>query len=355
MRRKFLAPALVFIMCIGITMTAYASPQANQLQSQPQFTTNATAEELSIIKTLFSAEEYAELYPDVVKAHGNEEAALWDHFAAHGLSEGRALSKSFHVFAYRAAYEDLQEAFGNNLIAYYIHYATHGMQENRSITTVPQAVKAGITVTGLRGQVIARPVPVVITPTEETNQEETNQEETNHEETGNPVVIPETPSPEPVPVPSATVCTHQYITKQLENTRSHAPVCESCGYIDEQKQELCEAEDGYIIENMGHKRKCKGCDRLMDSGNHQYPTNDFICSVCGYQHVHNYYYFVLNNDNKNHIKSCTLCNFGSSEPHNISAPTTYSTMEHKRQCSDCNFYYMEPHTTPGVCECGYSS
>lgn len=320
MRRKFLAPALVFIMCIGITMTAYASPQADQLQNQPQFTTNATSEELSIIKTLFSAEEYAELYPDVVKAHGNEEAALWDHFAAHGLSEGRALSKSFHVFAYRDAYEDLKEAFGNNLIAYYIHYATHGMQENRSITTVPQAVKAGITVTGLRGQVIARPVPVVITPTEETNQEETN-----HEEIGNPVVIPETPSPEPVPAPSATVCTHQYITKQLENTRAHAPVCEICEYIDEQKQELCEAEDRYIIDTMYHTHKCKGCDRLMDAGNHQYPTNNFICSVCGYQHVHDYY--VSNFDDKYHIKRCTLCNFGSSEPH----------------------------TTPGECECGYSS
>ena len=348
MRRKFLTPALVFIMCIGITMTAYASPQADQLQSQPQFTTNATAEELSIIKTLFSAEEYAELYPDVVKAHGNEEAALWDHFAAHGLSEGRALSKSFHVFAYRDAYEDLQEAFGNNFIAYYIHYATHGMQENRSITTVPQAVKAGITVTGLRGQVIARPVPVVITPTEETNQEETN-----HEETGNPVVIPETPSPEPVPVPSATVCTHQYITKQLENTRSHAPVCESCGYIDEQKQELCEAEDGYIIENMWHKRKCKGCDRLMDSDKHQYPTNDFICSVCGYKHEHNY--IILNYDDKNHKKTCTLCNFVFSEAHNFSVlRTVYSSKEHKMQCSDCDYYYLEKHT-PGECKCGYSS
>lgn len=349
MRRKFLAPALVFIMCIGITMTAYASPQADQLQNQPQFTTNATSEELSIIKTLFSAEEYAELYPDVVKAHGNEEAALWDHFVTYGLSEGRALSKSFHVFAYRAAYEDLQEAFGNNIIAYYIHYATHGMQENRSITTVPQAVKAGITVTGLRGQVIARPVPVVITPTEETNQEETK-----YEETGNPVAIPETPSPEPVPVPSATVCTHQYITKQLENTRLHAPVCESCGYIDEQKQELCEAEDGYIIENMWHKRKCKGCDRLMDAGNHQYPTNDFICSVCGYQHEHNY--FVLKYDDKNHTKTCTLCNFVFSEAHNFSVLTTiYSNKEHKIQCSDCNSHYMEPHTTPGVCKCGYRS
>lgn len=348
MRRKFLTPALVFIMCIGITMTAYASPQADQLQSQPQFTTNATAEELSIIKTLFSAEEYAELYPDVVKAHGNEEAALWDHFAAHGLSEGRALSKSFHVFAYRAAYEDLQEAFGNNIIAYYIHYATHGMQENRSITTVPQAVKAGITVTGLRGQVIARPVPVVITPTEETNQEETN-----HEETGNPVVIPETPSPEPVPVPSATVCTHQYITKQLENTRSHAPVCEICGYTDEQKQEPCEAADEYIIDTMYHKRKCKGCDRLMDSDKHQYPTNDFICSVCGYKHEHNY--FILKRDNKNHTKTCTLCNFVFSEAHKFGVLTTiYSSKEHKMQCSDCDYYYLEEHT-PGVCKCGYSS
>ena len=322
MRRKFLAPALVFIMCIGITMTAYASPQADQLQNQPQFTTNATAEELSIIKTLFSAEEYAELYPDVVKAHGNEEAALWDHFVTYGLPEGRALSKSFHVFAYRDAYEDLQEAFGNDLIAYYIHYATHGMQENRSITTVPQAVKAGITVTGLRGQVIARPVPVVITPTEETNQEETK-----HEETGNPVAIPETPSPEPVPVPSATVCTHQYITKQLENIRSHAPVCESCGYIDEQKQEPCEAEDRYITDNMIHKQKCKRCDRLMDAGDHQYPLNNYICSVCGYQHEHDY--LVSNYDNKSHKKTCA------------------SFL--------CNFYSLEPHTTPGVCECGYSS
>ena len=348
MRRKFLAPALVFIMCIGITMTAYASPQADQLQNQPQFTTNATAEELSIIKTLFSAEEYAELYPDVVKAHGNEEAALWDHFAAHGLSEGRALSKSFHVFAYRAAYEDLQEAFGNNIIAYYIHYATHGMQENRSITTVPQAVKAGITVTGLRGQVIARPVPVVITPTEETNQEETN-----HEETGNPVVIPETPSPEPVPVPSATVCTHQYITKQLENIRSHAPVCEICGYTDEQKQEPCEAADEYIIDTMYHKRKCKGCDRLMDSDKHQYPTNDFICSVCGYKHEHNY--FILKRDNKNHTKTCTSCNFVFSEAHKFGVLTTiYSSKEHKMQCSDCNYYYLEEHT-PGECKCGYRS
>ena len=348
MRKRFLTLLFALLMCISMTITVYAAPQTDQSHSQTQFTTNATPAELSIIKTLFYAQDYAELYPDVVEAYGNEEAALWNHFVNHGLSEGRSLSKNFHVFAYRAAYADLQEAFGNNLIAYYIHYATHGMQENRSITTVPQAVKAGITVTGLRGQVIARPVPVVITPTEETNQEETN-----HEETGNPVVIPETPSPEPVPVPSATVCTHQYITKQLENTRSHVPVCEICGYIDEQKQELCEAEDRYIIDTMYHMHKCKGCDRLMDSDKHQYPTNNFICSVCGYEHEHNY--FILKYDDKNHTKTCTLCNFVFSEAHNFSVLRTfYSSKEHKMQCSDCDYYYLEKHT-PGECKCGYSS
>ena len=188
----------------------------------------------------------------MVKAHGNEEAALWDHFVTHGLSEGRALSKSFHVFAYRAAYQDLQEAFGNDLIAYYIHYATHGMQENRSVTTISQAVNAGITVTGLRGQVIAKPVPVEIPPAEDTN----------HEETGNPVAIPETPSPEPVPAPPVTVCTHQYIIKGLRNTEFHAQVCELCGDIDESTQETCTA-DGYEADLMYHHQKCQMCNRIM--------------------------------------------------------------------------------------------
>ena len=300
MSRKFLAPALVLILCIGITMTAYASPQTDQLQNQPQFTTNATSEELSIIKTLFSAEEYAELYPDVVKAHGNEEAALWNHFVTHGLSEGRALSKSFHVFAYRAAYQDLQEAFGNDLIAYYIHYATHGMQENRSITTISQAVNAGITVTGLRGQVIAKPVPVEITPAEDTN----------HEETSNPVAVPETPSPEPVPAPPVIVCTHQYIIKGLENTGLHALVCELCGDIDESTQETCTA-DGYEADLMYHKQICQKCNRIMFTKTHDYA--DSKCTTCGYQCEH--FFLFTSIDSEYHNSACHLCGYSTPEPH----------------------------------------
>ena len=311
MSKKFLAPALILILCIGITMTAYASPQADQLQNQPQFTTNATSEELSIIKTLFSAEEYAELYPDVVKAHGNEEAALWNHFVTHGLSEGRALSKSFHVFAYRAAYQDLQEAFGNDLIAYYIHYAIHGMQENRSVTTISQAVNAGITVTGLRGQVIAKPVPVEITPAEDTN----------HEENDNPVAIPETPSPEPVPAPPVTVCTHQYIIKGLENTALHALVCELCGDIDESSQETCTA-DGYEADLMYHYQKCQTCNRIMFTKTHDYA--DSKCTICGYQCEHRFLFSFYDSEN------------------------------HSSRCFACDSVTLEPHT-PGFCKCGYKS
>lgn len=321
MSRKFLAPALVLIMCIGITMTAYASPQTAHLQNQPQFTTNATSKELSIIKTLFSAEEYAELYPDVVKAYGNEEAALWDHFVTHGLSEGRALSKNFHVFAYRAAYEDLQEAFGNDLIAYYIHYATHGMQENRSITTVSKAVNAGITVTGLRGQVIAKPVPVEITPTEDTNYEETDTSVAIPESPSPEPAIPAPPAPEPVPTPPVTVCTHQYIIKGLENTAIHALVCELCGDIDESTQETCTA-DGYEADLMYHHQKCQKCSRIMFTQTHSY--TDSTCTICGYQCEHK---FLL---------------------------SSYNSESHRKGCFACGFFTLEPHT-PGFCICGYSS
>lgn len=95
MRKRFLTLLFALLMCISMTITVYAAPQTDQSQSQTQFTTNATPAELSIIKTLFCAQDYAELYPDVVEAYGNEEAALWNHFVNHGLSEGRSLSKTF--------------------------------------------------------------------------------------------------------------------------------------------------------------------------------------------------------------------------------------------------------------------
>lgn len=300
MRKRFLTLVFALLMCISMTITVYAEPQ-DQSQNQTQFTTNATPAELSIIKTLFCAQDYAELYPDVVEACGNEEAALWNHFVNHGLSEGRSLSKNFHVFAYRAAYADLQEAFGNNLIAYYIHYATHGMQENRSITTVSQAVKAGLTVTGLRGQVIAKPMPVIIIPVENTDYEE---------------VTPPEPAPEPP-------CTHQYDVKQIENTLTHAPVCSSCGYVDETQKEDCTAGNGYEVTETTHEQKCQKCNGVMTTESHNFS--------CG--------------------SKCLICNYDCTH---IWGEWSYGSTEHSRKCLLCQYREQSLHKWEnGACICGY--
>lgn len=330
MRKRFLTLVFALLMCISMTITVYAEPQ-DQSQNQTQFTTNATLAELSIIKTLFCAQDYAELYPDVVEACGNEEAALWNHFVNHGLSEGRSLSKNFHVFAYRAAYADLQEAFGNNLIAYYIHYATHGMQENRSITTVSQAVKAGLTVTGLRGQVIAKPMPVIIIPVENTDYEEVSMpvEYQTPEFSPEPSAAPaentdyeEVTPPEPAPEPP---CTHQYDVKQIENTLTHAPVCSSCGYVDETQKEDCTAGDGYEVTETTHEQKCQKCNGVMTTESHNFSYGT-VCPICNYDCTH------------------------------IWGEWSYGSTEHSRKCLLCQYREQSLHKWEnGTCICGYGS
>lgn len=306
MRKRFLTLLFALLMCISMTITVYAAPQTDQSHSQTQFTTNATPAELSIIKTLFYAQDYAELYPDVVEAYGNEEAALWNHFVNHGLSEGRSLSKNFHVFAYRAAYADLQEAFGNNLIAYYIHYATHGMQENRSITTVDQAVKAGLTVTGLRGQIIAKPIPVITISEEDQTPEFSPEpsaapaENTDYEE-----VTPSEPAPEPP-------CTHQYDVKQIENTLTHAPVCSSCGYIDETQKEACTAGDSYEVTKTTHEQKCQKCNGIMTTESHNFSYGS-VCLICNYDCTH--IWGEWSHDSTEHSHRCLLCKWSEHDPH----------------------------------------
>lgn len=305
MWKRFLTLFFTLLMCISMTITVYAAPQTDQSQNQTQFTTNATLAELSIIKTLFYAQDYAELYPDVVEACGNEEAALWNHFVNHGLSEGRALSKNFHVFAYRAAYPDLQEAFGNNLIAYYIHYATHGMQENRSITTVSQAVTAGLTVTGLRGQIIAKPVPVTIIPVENTDYEEVPPSEVTSSEVTPSKVTPSEPTPEPP-------CSHQYDVKRIGNTLTHAPVCSSCGYMDEARKENCTAGSGYEVTKTTHEQKCQKCNGVMTTESHNF-SNGSKCLICNYDCTH--IWGEWSHDSNEHSHRCLLCKWSEHDPH----------------------------------------
>lgn len=120
--------------------------------------------EREILRSLFNAEEYAKMYPDVAEECKSSldpfrtfEEKLFDHFINLGIWESRQPSASFSVSAYASAYSDLKESFGSNIVDYYTHYynTTVTGNENRTITTVQKAQDAGIKVTDFDGNTVA--------------------------------------------------------------------------------------------------------------------------------------------------------------------------------------------------------
>lgn len=93
--------------------------------------------------TTFDAEFYANTYPDVKSAVGNDEAALYNHYVQHGKAEGRKATATsttpasttyqdnFDPVFYANTYPDLKAAFGNDAKALYNHYITCGKAEGR--------------------------------------------------------------------------------------------------------------------------------------------------------------------------------------------------------------------------------
>lgn len=85
---------------------------------------------------VFDAAHYANRYPDLKAAFGNDESALLQHFIQYGMAEGRQGSSQFDVYSYKNLYPDLRAAFGNNLKSYYMHYISSGKAEGRKATGV---------------------------------------------------------------------------------------------------------------------------------------------------------------------------------------------------------------------------
>ena len=83
------------------------------------------------LKDIFDAEYYAEQYPDLKKAFGSDEEALYQHFINYGIKEGRVMNPVIDVVKYREQYKDLQAAFGDDWDAYINHYFTYGVNEHR--------------------------------------------------------------------------------------------------------------------------------------------------------------------------------------------------------------------------------
>ena len=84
------------------------------------------------LRDIFDAEYYADQYPDLKAAFGNDEETLFQHFVNYGLKERRNMNRILDVVTYMDSYEDLQEAFGDNPDLYVNHFFEFGMYEERS-------------------------------------------------------------------------------------------------------------------------------------------------------------------------------------------------------------------------------
>lgn len=90
--------------------------------------------------TVYNGVDYSYVYnfdyytlknPDIRQKYGNDKKAVFEHFIARGMLEGRRGSAEFDVNYYRSQNPDLRRAYGNDLKAYYFHYITQGRIENR--------------------------------------------------------------------------------------------------------------------------------------------------------------------------------------------------------------------------------
>lgn len=360
MKKKLLALALVLTMCFGTTMTANAAmnisnkmgaldthnildknsskiPKGTLQYMASKFKIEYTQEDLDALKKIFDADLYAKAYPDVAAAYGNDREALWNHYVTHGIKEGRTqINSGFNVFAYISAYPDLRNAFGDDLVAYYVHYADHGINENRKLTTVDAATKAGITVTGLQGQVIARPAPIQVpdlssysvpssVPKADTVND-TPKATPQPTEAPSPSVTP-TPTPTQEPAPSQTPTPSPSVEPTPEEPSEPSAPCEH-------------TYDKYVYADDGlHYMKCSKCDKFkLDE-----QTNDKIAEHCEF--------------NKEGL--CVKCNT-ECEHQWVERTCSVCHIQHKEhtwengQCTICHVKHENHEYDPstGKCYCG---
>lgn len=83
------------------------------------------------MKPVFNKDYYAQKNPDVAKAFGNDEMALFRHFIDNGMKERRQASANFDVNSYVNEYCDLRNVFGQDWSKYYKHFAQYGNREGR--------------------------------------------------------------------------------------------------------------------------------------------------------------------------------------------------------------------------------
>lgn len=121
--KKTINLLLSVVLILSILATLEISTEAAKKKSAPTAATYSA---------VFNATFYANKYPDLKTAYGNNANALFNHFYNSGMAEGRQGSEEFEVHAYMNRYADLRSAFGKDLRKYYNHYVTTGKAEGRN-------------------------------------------------------------------------------------------------------------------------------------------------------------------------------------------------------------------------------
>ena len=260
---------------------------------------------------------------------------------------------------------DLQKAFGDDLLAYYVHYVNFGIKENRKYTTIDATTKAGFTVSGMNGQILAS--PRLIVPSSADNSSVSN--------IPSSLTLPSSAAPTPVPTPAPTPepttpepevpCNHEFDgRKQITGTTMHGPVCVLCGYINEEQAESCTA-DHYTADDSSHKEICGACGGVIKEESHLYTYTtetaedgvrihkgtcsvcghtmdgacvfdpDGICEICGQPCTHEYT-VGQSLDESYHQLVCKFCGHTEKEEHQIG-----ESADSQKYCTACGYSLNE--------------
>ncbi len=145
---KVLSLVLTFAFTLSVFSTnAFAASRADEYKR------DLTAEEVTLISSIFDAEYYASVYADVMDYYGYDyyttdcDTTLLTHFLSIGIWEERQPNASFNIDVYATRNVDLRAAYGDDIISYYVYYATHLKEQSwRVVPTWADAYANGVTI-----------------------------------------------------------------------------------------------------------------------------------------------------------------------------------------------------------------
>ena len=160
MKGKFLGKvlALSLVMATAFATVVWATAP---VEAAKTFTYgHVTGEQAGYIKTVFRAEEYAKMYPDVVDAGFSTPDQLWAHFINCGIWEHRQPSYGFQIDCFASSNTDLQPLYGPDIPSYYVFYAqNYAYMYQRSIPTWAGQGRVGNTVYAVEDFVVGQKGP----------------------------------------------------------------------------------------------------------------------------------------------------------------------------------------------------